>query len=47
MECIEQSLLIRISQINGRNMTTNYALELIFWVVLGLYVLNKFGAFKK
>ena len=47
MECIEHSSLTRISQINGRNMTTNYALELIFWVVLGLYVLTELGAFKK
>ena len=47
MECTEHSLLIRISQINGRNMMTNYGLEILFWVILGVTIIYQYEESKK
>ena len=47
MESTKHSLTIRISQTNGRNTMTNYGLEILFWVILGVVIVYQYEESKK
>ena len=47
MASTKPSLITKDSQINGMNTMTNYGLEVIFWVILGVFLIYQYEESKK
>jgi len=47
MASTRHSSITKDSQINGMNTMTNYGLEILFWVILGVFLIYQYEESKK